>query len=222
MNWFRDHAPPPPAEDPFPHRQALDDLRDLLKEAAGDLSSLGKIAEDTREQWAMRGFIRAVFALIEGVVFAMKQTALVQHTWFTHAELAVLREETPQLNDKGQVTVAPMNLNLARNIRFAFEALSRSLKGQNALNVDGHRWATFQRSVKVRNRLMHPKTVMDLRVTYEEMREAGDVFGWFNALFGACYTAHIRRTAAEQPMSLEPDEEILLQEIERDFGRWLD
>lgn len=220
VNWFRDHAPPP--SDPWPHRVPLEELKELLQVASDDLTHIGTIAEKTSDQWAIRAFIRATFALIEGVTFAMKQMALAQHTWFTHAELAILREEAPHLDQKGAAAVGPMHLKLSRNVKFAFMALARSLKGRDALDTQSGGWRNFKEAIEVRNRLMHPRGAADLQVSFKEMEMANRAFAWFNALFAECYVAHIRQTALDQGTPLSEDEDQRLRTLEAANKKWLE
>src|SRR4029077_12048148 len=77
------------------------------------------VSNDT--QFARRQFVRATFAKLEGFTSALKQLCLRSSTMtYSPEEIALLREETFTLDDKGEPRVTASHLKLAANIQFAF------------------------------------------------------------------------------------------------------
>jgi hypothetical protein len=66
----------------------------------------------------------------EGIVYALKQMALGVHTdgqyRFVPGEVALLAEESFDVEDTGQLVVRSANINSLKNIRVAFSAMARS------------------------------------------------------------------------------------------------
>jgi hypothetical protein len=81
------------------------------------------VSNDT--QFARRQFVRATFAKLEGSTSILKQQCLRSPQDYSAAEIALLREETFSLDDKGEPRVAASNLKLAANIQFAFRMYAR-------------------------------------------------------------------------------------------------
>jgi hypothetical protein len=96
----------------------------------------------------------------------MKQICLfnepASHYTFSAGELALLREEFYELDDKGRVVVKPSYLQIQKNLKFAFEAFSKYHGSDFKLKIDDIWWHSFLQVVKLRNRLMHPKFATDL------------------------------------------------------------
>src|SRR5437899_2846667 len=82
------------------------------------------VSNDT--QFARRQFVRATFAKLEGFTYTLKQLCLRSPTAYSAEEGALLREETFNLNDKGEPRMAASHLKLAANIQFAFRMYARS------------------------------------------------------------------------------------------------
>lgn len=137
----------------------------------------------TTDETSMRAYIRAVFASIEGTTFALKQLALRQaehgRGGFTSAELAMLREETFDLNEKGAAYAQQKFLKLPSNLTFAFDVCSRPFGFRYEIDRSNQEWNKFQEAIKVRNRLTHPKTVEDLRVSAADILCVAETANWF-------------------------------------------
>lgn len=82
---------------------------ELFKELIEEVQYLDDGLSKSDHPMTRRAYVRAVFALFEGVTHAMKQVAL-DHPWhtkspFSNAEVAVLQEENYSLNDSGQAGI---------------------------------------------------------------------------------------------------------------------
>jgi Spy/CpxP family protein refolding chaperone len=83
---------------------------------------------------AKRAYIRSVFAFIEGSVWTLKQTALNNksaNTLLMEAEIAMLSDKVYELNGTGEIKLE--------------------------IDTICDDWNHFQKSIKVRNRITHPK-----------------------------------------------------------------
>jgi len=168
----------------------MEDEQDSLKELnqrffllMNDALSIVKAARDSDDDVAKRSFVRAVFAFIEGVTHGLKMVALDSHIrkedTFSRAEESLLLEEAYELNEKGQPIVKPKYLTLPRNIKFAFEQQARVTFSSFKLDLDGEGWSSLMSSVSVRNRLTHPKSLIELHVSDQEVEGAEKALHWF-------------------------------------------
>lgn len=130
-----------------------------------------------------RQFFRSMFACIEGAIWLFKQDSLRQHqdgfVVFTTAELSVLSEIAPGIDSQGGVQELPANLRFLPNLLFTFRCHARAFEYEPVLHVGDHEWGDLKNSVKVRNRLMHPKQLSSMHVSDDELRMARGALKWF-------------------------------------------
>jgi hypothetical protein len=142
------------------------------------------------EQFWRRMIVRSTFSYIEGVTYRMKQQAYEAHqvfekykdhpaTNFTSAELAFMVEEDHELNDKGEIVTVRAKIPITKSIRLAFKVYARANFCDYELATGDHRWDSFKKGLKIRDRLMHPKNVHDLTVTDDDFDILIDTITWF-------------------------------------------
>ena len=103
---------------------------------------------------------------------------MVEET-FTPAEISLLEEKLYDLDDKGRAQERGKFIPISSNIKFAFAAIARAYPVNYTLKTDGKGWNAFQAALKTRNRITHPKTVNDLKLTDDEVQQAADAATWF-------------------------------------------
>ena len=173
-------------------RDALDQLARLLKTLSADVQHAFREAIDHAQQGkeeesqrSRRNAARALFALMEGMVYGMKQAAyefdqLLGLKTFGRAEIAFLREEEYTLQDNGKARVRPARLRTQANLRFAFEALTRAFRSRVSSKPQGEGWEAFGRALRLRHRLTHPKRADQLSVGDDELHDLVKARGWFS------------------------------------------
>jgi len=159
---------------------AFDSFNPLFVELLDDVAkSEGKSAQSESDR---RSYVRAVFALIEGTTFSLKQLAVTgPHGGFSAAEIAALKEESYGLKEDGAVYVRSARLRCLPNVRLALHAVVRAHGAHYRANLGGPGWEALRSAVKIRDRLMHPKLRDDLNVTDDELEAVGRAFRWFVA-----------------------------------------
>jgi hypothetical protein len=127
-----------------------------------------------------RSMVRAAFALIEAMAYSLKFIAvsLPGPGSLSPGQVALAREEDYELSDKGEVTIRSPRLSFLKNLRFAFIVYATAFTASFSLDVSGKGWQALQRAIKVRDRLMHPKTARDLEVTDEEKLDTINALTW--------------------------------------------
>lgn len=130
-----------------------------------------------------RTLVRAVFALIEGITYRIKQTALelddVLDRRLTATERMAIEEQAGRIDDSGQVKVRAEYPALVGNVRFAFNMLEKATSSEFELDVGAVGWQAFKSSISVRDRITHPKQASDLEVTATETASLITAHLWF-------------------------------------------
>lgn len=146
-----------------------------------------------RDQLARRSFVRSVFALIEGIVFCLKQvtleTATTKAATLSPQEIALLREESAELQENGELASRPAFLRLKPNLRFSFRKFAEIYKAQYRLDVSQAGWEKLGPGIRIRDRLMHPKTPQDISVSDDELAIVKTAYEWFNKTYVGLFDA---------------------------------
>ena len=130
-----------------------------------------------------RAFVRSVFAYIEGVLHQQKQFTykLGDGTGkLSDEEMLRLKDSRRKTNQQGEDVLVPHFMRFKDNFKFTFSAFSKSCNSTFELDLNENSWNVLQASLKVRDRLMHPKSPEDLLITELEIQEASETFLWFS------------------------------------------
>jgi hypothetical protein len=137
----------------------------------GERDENGAILAD--HDFDARQLIRSAFAYIEGAMFVLKIEAS-----FNADEKSVelnlpqqhfIFEKDFDLNDKGEVVERTAKISLTKNIKFAFSVFAKANEVANTLDAGSEWWSKLKSSIKVRDRLTHPRFPSDLDVTPQEL-----------------------------------------------------
>jgi hypothetical protein len=185
-------------------------------ETFGDVTRrIQKLLEDAREaenylknndsQFARRAYIRSFFAYMEGTVWLLKQ--LIFQTVFQSksigyflekekmslADFALLSDKSFDLKDNGEACEQQKFLPFLKNLQFAVKIMERFTETPIDLKTDSVTWSHFIQTIKIRNRITHPKIAAEIDITDKEIKHAIEVCTWFNSIVKCCVEAfHIR------------------------------
>lgn len=138
---------------------------------------------EAKYEYHARQLIRAIFAFIEAVTYSVKLHAadrsMENGTELTDAERLFLLEVEYALKDNGEIYERTAHIRLVDNIRFAFALQEKSLGIKDKFNANVEWWACIKSSIKVRDRLMHPKWPNDIDVSPDEVITALKAFNGF-------------------------------------------
>src|ERR1051325_8297310 len=162
-------------------------FRTLFDVLLGDVrESLDNFIHNSESPFLRRVYIRSIFAFIEAMVYRMKQAALLRavggNPAGTAAEIALLREETYDLDGKGEARARPKFLKAIGNLKFAVKMYSRYYNANYAFQARGKGWDDFVLAVAIRNRLTHPKTDTDVHVSDADLLTVQNAYEWFKQL----------------------------------------
>jgi hypothetical protein len=179
--------------------QPLFDMEAILR---ADVAR-GRVAlSEAPVDYHRRQFVRAVFAQIEGTVFAIKQRAMPSTPGaMTAAEAAMLRGESYRLDDKGKPVTGWAAISLRSDIRFAFRMYARSVGLEYELPVSEGGWASLMTAKDVRDRLMHPDSLEALSVSDSEIEATVTGSEWFDATYRRLSDLMIEQVARNEGLS---------------------
>jgi len=120
-----------------------------------------------------RQLVRAFFAYIEGVTFSAKVCAAAHcvdnNVEITPQERFLAAEVDYTLDHKGSIIEQPAQIKLTKNLRFAFALTEKAHGIEPRFDPSSEWWSCLQKSIKVRDRLMHPRLPEDLDISGEEI-----------------------------------------------------
>jgi hypothetical protein len=130
-----------------------------------------------------RQVIRATFAYIEAGTFFLKGKAaehcFLHNRQLTTGELLLAEEIDYRLTDKGTVVERQAHTRLTDNLRFMFALAEKAYGCTKKFDPSTEWWACLQSSIKVRDRLAHPKRPEDVDVSVEELKTMVKAFAGF-------------------------------------------
>jgi len=138
---------------------------------AGSVDKDGRVTADYG--FFARQLVRAIFAYIEGITFSVKATAarhcLLSGIDISPQERFLAVDVDHALNDKGEVVEQRAMLRLAANVRFAFALTEKAFGIEPLFDPSVEWWSCLKASIKVRDRLTHPKMPGDVDLSGEEI-----------------------------------------------------
>jgi hypothetical protein len=164
-----------------PSGKELREIMELDVLTKGDVWRANQTIKTHDDPFGRRQYLRAVTAHAEALTSMLKFLALSGRNSFTDAERALLTERTHFLNADGEVQESALFLSLDRNIRFAFRAYAGTGGVEFRLDVKTSGWRDFKTTLRVRNRLMHPRRLTDLAVSDRELDAARCAHGWMKS-----------------------------------------
>jgi hypothetical protein len=168
-------------------RTSIEELGRLLNVLGNDLRRceilLNEADDIDAKQFYARVAVRSLFALIEGCTFRLKQMTIPMAKGLSvkllPGEVLYLTERQPGLDDNLQITERRVNIPLQKNVRFTFHTLAKTCGAPLSLNTSGSGWHAFRKSIKIRDRLMHPKCEGDTVIMENEMMAVSLTSKWF-------------------------------------------
>jgi len=131
--------------------------------------------------------VRIVAAYVEGYSFLLKQVVLRLHDPLN--ERLSVEDQSKlteiRLDAAGQTIVDNQGaakrrfLRFHDNFKFAITMFGRLCGGKYAVAYGSAGYEAFQRTVSVRDRLMHPKAIEDLDVTDNETMDLQAAWQWY-------------------------------------------
>jgi hypothetical protein len=142
----------------------------------------------SRSGFEDRSYVRAVFAMFEGVGYATRQYILAQAAagryQISTQERDLLSEQTFVLDGKGNIKTKESFLQFLPGFRLTINILGRCLGREvYVANAFGHHtYESFQGGIAIRNRVTHPKLTQEIMLSRDEIETVNKAENWFNSL----------------------------------------
>lgn len=131
------------------------------------------------EQRPRRVYVRAVFAWIECQLdMYASYLMLSPQTRLTAEESMLLRDEEAFIDQNGRAQIRPRTQTFLARVRFVLELLRKYNTRSVVPSFSDVGWRSLQNSVKVRDRLTHPKLARELDVSDDEIKELLQARDW--------------------------------------------
>jgi len=153
-------------------------LTGIAAELMPDVGIAGSRAIGSDDALLRRNYVRAVFALIEGLNYARRYVA--EESTHLSAEARsrareAVRSEKKRLKDQDGSGVSD-------GLQLSFAAFAAAEEVDNPLVDSGPEWNTFLEAVAVRNRITHPRSGADCRVSDSDLVLIHAALRWYQEL----------------------------------------
>jgi len=159
--------------------------------------TLEMLEGNSKDQYYRRMLLRSAFAYMEGIIFVFKGSTagllLAQHFQEIRSDMTKLLRETPYLgfltdsgfvlSDKGELKPKKEHINLKTNIQYMFKIAATTYHSSYEVDKSGNGWECFQKSIKVRDRITHPKNSSDMEIAEDEISDVIKAISWFEEAF---------------------------------------
>ena len=163
------------------------DTEKFIKTLSSDYQfSRDMLKRDSQDQMLRRMTVRNFCALVEGQTHQWKWMALLFYEYFevplTDSEVAMLREEIHDLNNKGEASSRHMNIPIQKNFKFGCAMFARVYGCEKMPDFKTLGWESVLKVFDVRNRLMHPKQSKGVDVNDDEILFLKEAAKWFSEI----------------------------------------
>jgi len=169
-------------------------LKTTFKILVEDVEKAIEEGKKKASPYIRRTYLRAFFALVEGLNYQLKQICLqfckYNTNLFTFKELSLLHESSYSINDNNSITSHAKFLPILKNLPFTVKCYAKAHNSNFSLLVNKDGWYSFRYAVKIRNRITHPKNPDNLTITDDDLIKIGEATAWFRdnitALLESC------------------------------------
>lgn len=165
----------------------LDELLGMNAVLRDDINALLDVyRDDWIEPAFRRAFVRACWAYIEAIVYGIKEMTLCASNLgaadLPARDLRFLSGVTYVVSSDGVIEVKIIRCDTEQNIRRTLQVAAYCF-GVATPDFNQKEGRLLKYSLQLRHRLVHPKSVIQLCVTTQEMENHREVFIWFAELF---------------------------------------
>lgn len=156
-----------------------------------------------------RTLIRSIYAFIEGMSYLTRVDILTdfQEKLSTFESMA-MREINYQVDGDGVVHESKAKIRTIALIKLTFNIATKNLDLGNQIECKGKGFESLSRCIKIRDRLMHPKSSKDLDVSDKEIIDAINAFTWFRDCLYKILLETNKRLKAELQARKEEQEKL--------------
>lgn len=154
------------------------------------------IQEHYNLQTVRRLYVRMFGSLVESILATLKRETLTTSGQLSLAERALLADTAHEISDQGKAVDRPFFAPIQKTLRFAFRSFAKANRLDFAPDYGGEGWSAFLETIKIRNRLTHPKRIEAMVVSDSEMALVDKAHDWFIETYRALLDSHIAKLKA--------------------------
>lgn len=164
--------------------EAVEELKATFVILDDDINEVRNIANGEMKGFHVRASIRAYSALIDGLLYQMRQVAISSESedfnLFSVEEKMILNEKTIFLDHKGEMKEKDNFEKLLPMLLFTFKQFAKIHGAAFSPDTSVHGWECMKIFVTVRNRITHPKSKAELDLTESEWEKVNLAVDWFH------------------------------------------
>jgi hypothetical protein len=166
------------------------DFKEVMTILSLDLfEAFDRFRTDPFHQATRRNWIRTFCSQVDAFAYTTKQFLADMHDFpfvrLTADDMAFLRE-ADQRDDSG-IIAKMRRLPLKDNLKHLAATAARAMEFNFTVDTNTERWVAFLGTIKIRDRLVHPKRARDLMVTDDELQMVNTAQDWFHEFSGALW-----------------------------------
>lgn len=175
-----------PTPDPKGRNAAFEEsqrnFEQLFQPLMEDAKTALRAARENPSGYNRRVAFRAVFSAVEGITFLLKDQLLAgldpDGGIYSTAEIALLREQGYQLDNRGNAVARTRFLPVADNLLFTWKMYFRNVLPEFDPGLESKGWKEFQAALATRNRITHPRSGVDLNLSDDDINSLIIAFDW--------------------------------------------
>lgn len=182
--------------------KAVNELKAVFKLLQDDVTRVVEYGEVNSTPYAHRMFIRAEFALLEGLLYQMRRVtlaSLAETDLLRPEEVTLLSEVRFSLDEKGRIKEKEQFENFLPSMLFTLRMYAKNHGAKFEATTGEAGWDAMQKAVRIRHRVTHPKSVACLDLSEQDMAVVFLASHWWERtvlnLFQACSEADSSRPA---------------------------
>ena len=141
--------------------------------------TLSKIKKDLID-FRRRNFIKNFFSSIEAIIRCMKDILLDEKRIIKSSEIIKLQGFKFVGPNKKKLKKIPYKIKLEDNVKLTLKKFDEIILNKKSENTfSSPEWEDFKKTIEIRNRITHPKSGNDLKVSQRELDLARKCFSWF-------------------------------------------
>lgn len=156
---------------------------EFSKVLAEDVERAKKRMEDAPCDSHRRELVRTTYSAIEAQTWQLKMF-VIDHVLKKKAsihEISALREESYAINDKGEIYMQPRGYSLKVSLRLVV-AILKNHEIPIPIDFSSAEWQNIDQVLKIRNRVIHPKSMSDISVSEDEANRCYQAFIYINTI----------------------------------------
>ena len=167
-------------------KMKMSEITEPLVALIDDTIEAQNLASSRDDGFSRRTYVRCLFTYIEGTVWLTKMACLRATCdpcrRISQPELdALLQDQAHEVDNRGEIVQKKKFIPVASNLRFACKTFNSLFDGDIELHLGEKQWNNFLTAIEIRNRITHPKSIADLKISDEEFELCrNSVCVWFN------------------------------------------